>query len=72
MSYSHLVEIDEQERKLHIFRVWQGKEDRQLFTSVELPSKSFDEDEEGFRRFATLLGENLLFDSPIARRLLLP
>lgn len=68
-DYIHQVEVDAHTRMISIYRVW-ATGDKQLFTSVELPEKSFDEDEVGFREFARLLGENLLVDSPVARKLL--
>lgn len=67
-NYSHILEIDEERKLLVINRVFEdGK--RQLFTSIDLPGKTFSEDEQGFREFAQKLGENLLLDSPVARRL---
>lgn len=68
-GYSHVVEIDEVRRVLEIYRMYPDGR-RQLFTSVDVPKKSFSADEHGFRDFARLLGENLLVDSPVARRLL--
>jgi hypothetical protein len=68
-EYQHLVEIDERQRTVTIFRVqsW-GNE---LFTSVKLPEASWDEDPDGAQEFCRMLGENLLLDSPSARRLLM-
>ena len=68
-NYSHLLEIDEKKRLLIISRVFEDGT-RQLFTSVDLPDNAFFDDEQGFRVFAQKLGENLLIDSPVARRLL--
>ena len=69
VSYDHLVEIDEEKRQVVIYRVLEtGK--KQLYTSTELPEKTFAEDQEGFKRFAQMLGENLLVDSPRARSIL--
>jgi hypothetical protein len=68
-NYSHLIEIDEGSRQLAIYRVSPNGQ-KSLFTSAELPSQKFLQDEGGFRKFACRLGENLLFDSPVARRLL--
>ncbi len=68
-TYAHLLEVDEDKRRISIYRISaDGK--KQLFTSVDLPSKTFSEDEDGFKRFARHLGENLLLDSPVARKLL--
>lgn len=68
-AYAHLVEIDEEKRQLLIYRIRKNGK-KQSFTSVDLPSKTFADDEDGFRRFSTYLGENLLVDSPVARKLL--
>jgi len=68
-KYSHLVEIDEEQKKVFIYRVDVSGE-KQFFTSVDLPKKTFSEDEDSFRRFASRLGENLLVDSPVARKIL--
>jgi len=67
--YSHSVEVNEQKRLLAIYRP-NEKGEKALFASVDLPVKSFNEDAEGYREFARLLGENLLIDSPVARKLL--
>ena len=66
--YSHLVEIDEGERVLTIYRV-SGAE-RQLYTSIKLPEKEWSENPDAMREFCQTLGENILFDSPQARKLL--
>lgn len=68
-NYAHLLAIDEAKRLLTIKRVYKDGT-QQLFTSIDLPSKAFTEDEPGFREFARTLGENLLVDSPVARKLL--
>jgi len=68
-NYSHVLEIDEEKRLLIINRVFKDGT-QQLFTSVDLPGKTFSDDEQGFRDFAQKLGENLLIDSPVARKLL--
>ena len=66
--YSHLVEIDETKRLLTIYRVNKNGE-KVLFTSVDFPTKTFDEDSTGYGDFARQLGENLLIDSPVARKI---
>lgn len=68
-KYSHLVEIDEESRKVVIYRIGDSG-DRTLYTSIDLPRGAVSQDEDGFSRFASLLGENLLLDSPLARKLL--
>lgn len=68
-NYNHLIKIDEITRLLVIYRVYEDGR-QELFTEVELPAKTVDENEDQFERFSCLLGENLLLDSPIARKLL--
>lgn len=68
-TFSHVVEVDEATRKLIIHRLFENG-DRQLFTSVDLPVLPVDGDNEAIDAFARQLGENLLLDSPVARRLL--
>jgi len=68
-NFNHLVEIDENAKRLTIYRIYEdGKKD--LFTYVDILNLSSDKDEEKLRKFSLLLGENLLMDSPAARRLL--
>ena len=68
-NYVHVVEINEGTRILQIFRLYCDGS-RVLYTETELPKKTFDEDAEGIRGFARVLGENLLADSSVARKLL--
>jgi hypothetical protein len=67
-TYAHLIEIDEVGRVLTIYRL-RGAE-RQLFTSVKLPEATRDTDRPALEGFCRMLGENILFDSPVARKLL--
>jgi len=69
-NFSHLVEIDETEKKLTIYRVDVKTGQRTLYTAAEFPSGKNRGNGREFRDFARLLGENLLIDSPAARRLL--
>lgn len=67
-NYSHIVLIDEEKRVLTIERIFpDGK--KVLFTSVEIPEISISSNKEIIRRFAMQLGENIISDSPAARRL---
>lgn len=69
LNFSHLIEIDEASRQLNIFRLFEdGK--KHLYTQVELPAKKADEDKPAYEKFAQDLGENILLDSPLARRLI--
>jgi len=69
LLFSHLVEIDDASKQLTIYRVLSNGE-KQLYTQTDLPSKTVDEDKQGFEEFARALGENILIDSPIARNIL--
>lgn len=68
-SYDHLVKIEEGSRTLSIYRVF-GKGTSEFLTSVELPEISAQKSDEEFEAFAKQLGENILLDSPVARKLL--
>jgi hypothetical protein len=68
-NYNHLIEIGEQDRRLTIYRVYEDGR-RELFTAIELPAQSIDYNKVQFEKFCRLLGENLLLDSPKARKLL--
>lgn len=65
--YSHLIEIDEKERLLTIYRI--RGDTRQLYTSVKLPEKKWADNPEAIGEFCKTLGENIVLDSPQARRL---
>lgn len=67
ITYSHLIEINEEERLLTIYRV-SGSE-RQFFTSVKLPDKIWAKNPEEIKEFCRILGENIILDSPQARKL---
>jgi hypothetical protein len=67
-QHSHLIEIDESEGLLTIYRVRGGE--RELYTSVKLPSTTWDSDRKAIENFCRTLGENILYDSPAARKLL--
>lgn len=67
-TYSHLVEINEDERLLNIYRI--DGANRQFFTSVKLPEKSWAENPDAIKEFCRMLGENIILDSPSARKLL--
>lgn len=69
-EYDHLVKIDEATRTLSIYRV--RGEETEFYTSVQLPDTCWDDDPEAAEIFCRMLGENLIFDSPQARRILRP
>lgn len=68
MRFDHRVHIDEERRTIVISRI-SGRGER-FYTEVELPASGHDDDREAFDTFCRMLGENLLIDSPAARRLL--
>ncbi len=67
--HDHLIKIDGENLKLEIYRVYKDGY-HELFTSVSLPEEGPTKDQSAFSNFARLLGENILVDSPIARRAL--
>ncbi len=67
-TYSHLVEIKEEERLLVIYRI-SGAE-RQLYTAVIIPEKTWANNSEEIKEFCRMVGENIIIDSPQARKLL--
>ena len=66
-TYSHLIETDEEERLLTIYRV-SGSE-RHLYTSVKIPEKTWAKNSDEIKEFCRTLGENIILDSPQARKL---
>jgi hypothetical protein len=68
-EFSHLIEIDENARLLRIHRIFPDGR-RHLFTETPLPPRTTDSKGPQYAQFARLLGENILLDSPAARRVL--
>jgi hypothetical protein len=68
-NFSHLIEVDEGARLLRIHRIFPDGR-RHLFTETPLPSLTTDRSGSQHAEFARLLGENILLDSPAARRAL--
>lgn len=66
--FDHLITIDEKNKKLSIYRVFNDKS-TELFTSIDLPDISASEQVDEFELFTQQLGENLLMDSPAGRKL---
>jgi hypothetical protein len=66
---SHQVKVDEERKTLSIHRVMSDGT-VELLTSTDLPNISAHESWDEFEDFAKQLGENLLMDSPSARRVL--
>lgn len=69
LDFSHLIEIDESARMLRIHRIFPDGR-KHLFTETPLPSLTADQNGSKYAEFARLLGENILLDSPAARRAL--
>ena len=66
-NYSHIIVVDEDSREIQIFRLeHSGK--KTLYTKASLPAGSGWT--ESLESFAKMLGENILMDSPGAKRAL--
>lgn len=66
-SYDHVLHVDADTREIQIYRLDLAGE-RSLYTSVKLPeSRGWTPELESF---AKQLGENILLDSPAARKML--
>ena len=70
-NFSHLIEIDESARLLRIHRIFPDGR-KHLFTETPLPPRAADPKGSQYAEFARLVGENILLDSPAARRVLGP
>jgi hypothetical protein len=68
-AFIHTVEIEEATRKLTINRLYEDGS-RELFTEITLPTDGAAANPSSYAEFTMQLGENILLDSPIARRLL--
>lgn len=68
VPHSHLIEIDEETNPIYIYKV-NARGKKHLLTYTDLPNKKYDEDPEAFKEFARSLGENILLDSAIARKI---
>lgn len=67
LDFFHSVEIDEKSRQLKIYRIFPDGR-KQFYTQMEMPS---DGGNSTYETFSRMLGENLLLDSPAARRVML-
>lgn len=67
--YSHVVEVDEATRELIIHRIYADGR-REFLTRTKLPAAASAGESDHIGTFAKFLGENLLLDSPVARKLL--
>lgn len=67
MAFDHLIQYDEEAREVVIYRVYPDGR-RHLYTRAAFPEmKGWDKAAD---RFAQQLGENLLVDSALARKLM--
>ncbi|HEX4178477.1 MAG TPA: hypothetical protein VHY57_08570 [Rhizomicrobium sp.] len=66
--YNHLIEINETDRTLTIYRL-RGSE-KELYTRTDIPDVIWDQEQDEMKTFCRRLGENILLDSPQARKLL--
>ena len=67
--FDHIVKISQQEEKLYIYRIYSNGR-QELYTSVDLPSVDVESDMITFQKFSQQIGENILLDSPVARKIL--
>ena len=67
--YFHTVKIDPARMVARIDRVWQNGQ-TQLFTEIGLTNLAATDFVVHFERCAKQLGEDILIDSPLARRIL--
>ena len=68
-NHDHRITIDEETKTIIINRIMPDGSEH-LFTSKQLPSDNAHNNWEEFKSFAQQLGENILMDSPAARKLL--
>jgi hypothetical protein len=66
-SYDHVLHVDADSREIRIYRM-DSTGEQSLYTSVKLPESLGWTPE--LESFARQLGENLLLDSPAARKML--
>lgn len=66
-SFSHLIEMNDKEDRIIIYRIFDDGR-KQLYTHIDFSDISFDADRSCFDLLAKELGENLLLDSPVARK----
>ncbi|MCF6264252.1 MAG: hypothetical protein L3J24_11790 [Xanthomonadales bacterium] len=64
-NFKHLIEIDK--GKLTIHRVFDNGT-KELFTETALPDINAGDNWDAFAEFSKQLGENILMDSPVARK----
>jgi hypothetical protein len=69
IQFSHIVEINELNRTVRIERLYSGGR-REIVTEIAIPDVSTAGTKDVVAEFALMLAENLLLDSPKARRLL--
>ena len=68
-EFVHLVAIDVDARLLRIYRIFPDGH-KHLFTETPLPPRTVGPKDARHAEFARLVGENILLDSPAARRAL--
>ena len=68
-EFSHSIEIEEKSRQVKIYRTFPDGR-KQFYTQIELPAGSVVTDRPAYETLFRMLGENLLLDSPTARRMM--
>lgn len=65
--YSHIVEVNAEKRKILIYRL---RDDHpELYTSIDIEDRNWNRNSDQYREFCRLLGEDILVDSPSARKI---
>ena len=67
--FDHIVKVSQEDAKLYIYRTYSGGR-QELYTSVDLPKIDIETDAMVFQKFSQQIGENILLDSPVARKIL--
>lgn len=65
--FDHIVKISAEEKRLYIYRIYHDGR-QEFYTSVDLPMVSSEPENVAFQKFSQQLGENILVDSPVARK----
>lgn len=68
-NYSHIVSIDAEKKSLMIYRLFDDSR-KEFLTACNIEGISSKNDWDKFAEFARQLGENILMDSPMARKIM--
>lgn len=68
--HDHLVEIDDQEGVIYIYRVVESIKEKVLYTKIDMQKSPDVQTSERISNLSSKLGECILLDSPRARKIL--